>query len=413
MARGRVGTDSGARPIEAMDAFRRILSLASLERTRALLRNRRARLLVIAIALAYVLLSMLIGQMLTFPGFTGPFFATVQWTGSPWWDFPELFVFNAGVALDLLLLPTVTMVLVSAGVGIGATAALFTAVPRLRDGPQAAGREAATSSAAGASAAITGLATMGACCCTTCASAAGVAVVAAASGTNIALLLSQTWYLDLFQLVVVGLALMAQERSLRLPAEYCRVPPRMDRGFVLGSALRIALLLAGITWSLAMFVEWVEVSPVTAGPALWYHWIVEHQLLALAAVAAGMFPKEAAAWIRGVYVRTEGWALRALLVVGGVTWAIGVPPPLSGSGLGGFVNELLGILGAPASWGAVAPDVAFGPALLFHWAFQHLLLGAFALLLAVLPRVALAPLLRTVEGGPTEPTSAPAAPIEA
>lgn len=406
MARGRVGPDSGADPIEAMEAVRRVLSLATLQRTRGLLRSRRARLLTAAIAIGYLFVSMLVGEMLTFPGFASPFFVTVQWTGSPWWDFPELFVYNAGVALDLLFLPTVTMILVSAGVGIGATAALFTLFPRLRATSQRTDRAAATTSGAGASAAITGLATMGACCCTTCVGAAGVAVVAAASGTNVALLLGQTWYLDLFQLVVVGLALLAQERALRLPAVYCGVAPRVDRGFVLGSILRISLLVAGITWSLAMFVEWVETPPFAAGAALWYHWIVEHQLLSLAAVAAGMFPKETAAWIRRGYGRAEGWALRSLLLVGGITWAIGVPPPVSGSGLGGFVNELVGFLGTSSTWGAVAGDVGLGPALLFHWLFQHLLLGLFAIALALVPSAILAPMLRTVEG-PDVRASAP------
>ncbi len=406
MAQGRVAPDPGARPIEAMEAVRHILSLATLQRTRALLRSRRARLLAAAIALVFVFVSMLIGQMLTFPGFASPFFASVQWTGSPWWDFPDLFIYNGGVALDLLLLPTITMILVSAGVGTGFTAALFTAFPRLRAQPQGSGRGTATTSTAGAGAAITGLATLGACCCTTCASAAGVAVVAAASGTNVALLLGQTWYLDLFQLVVVGLALLALERSLRLPAGYCRVAPRVDGGFVLGSLLRIGLLVAGITWSLAMFVEWVEIAPLAAGPALWYHWIVEHQLLSVAAVAAGMFPKESEAWIRRVYARAEGWALRLVLLVGGITWGIGVPPPLSGAGLAGLVNEILAVLGASAAWGAVTPDVGLGPALLFHWVFQHLLLGAFAMALAVAPRAALGPLRRTVDGEERDAPSA-------
>ncbi len=367
-----------------------------LQRTRALLRSRRARILAGAIAVLYVLVSMLVGEMLTFPGFASPFFVTVQWTGSPWWDFPELFLYNGGVALDLLLLPTVTMVLVSAGVGIGAAAALLTVFPRLQGRSETDGRGAAPTSAAGASAAITGVATLGACCCTTCVSAAGVAVVAAASGTNVALLLGQTWYLDLFQLVVVGLALLAQERSLRLPASYCRVAPRVDRAFVFGSLLRIGLLVAGITWSLAMFVEWVETPPLEAGPALWYHWIVEHQLLSITAVAAGMFPKDMAAWIREAYGRAEGRVLRGLLLIGGITWGIGVPAPLSGLGLGGLVNELAGFLAAPTAWGAVVPEAGLGPMLLFHLVFQHLLLGAFALLLAMVPGSALSPLLRTV-----------------
>ncbi len=410
MAIRRVASATGDRSVEAMDALRRVLTLAPLNRTRALLRNRRARLLAVLVALGYALLSMLIGQMLTFPGFSGPLFVSVQGHGSPWWDFPELFVFDAGVALDLLFLPTLTMVLVSAGVGLGATAALFSAVPRLR-GPEArSGRDAAAASAAGASAAITGLATMGACCCTACVGAAGVAVVAAASGTDAGLLLQQSWYLDLFQLVVVGIALLAQERALRAPSDACRVPPRMDRGFVLGSLFRVALLVAGITWSLAMFVEWVETPPLAATPAVWYHWIVEHQLLALLAVAAGMFPKETAAWLRRAYDAVGGWGLRALLLVGGLTWGLWVPPALTGLGLGGLVNEMLGILGAPAAWGAVTPDVGLGPALAFHWIFQHLLLAAFAILVAVAPRTVLRPLLATVEGEASPIPAAPTAP---
>ena len=395
--------------MEAQETLGRILSLASLQRTRALLANRRARLLATSIAALYMFLSMVIGQMLTFLGFSGPFFATVQWIGNPWWDFPELFVFSNGVALDLLLLPTVSMVLVSAGVGIGATAALVSVWPVLRGRSKERAREAATASTAGASAAVTGLATMGACCCSSCAGAAGVEVVAAASGTNLFLLLGQNWYLDLFQLVVLGVALMAQERAFRLPADACRVRPKVDARFVLGALLRVGLLVASITWSLAMFVEWVETPPLAAGPALWYHWIVEHQLLSVVAFAAAMFPREMAAWIRKAYARAGAWPFRVLLLVGGVTWGIGVPPALTGLGLGGFLNELLGVLGAPATWGAIAPDTV-GAALVFHWAFQHLLLSAFAIALAVRPRLAMAPLLRTVEGAapgaPPEPSPA-------
>ncbi|HYM39385.1 MAG TPA: hypothetical protein VEY12_04465 [Thermoplasmata archaeon] len=394
---GRFGVPGG-RAIRAVETLGRIVSLTSLRRTRALLSTRRTRALALGIGLAFLLLSMLIGQMLTFPDLPGSAMVSVQLSGNPWWDFPELFVFTPGVALDLLFLPTLTMALVSAGVGIGGTAALVTAIPRLRESPVDGTRNKATPTAAGAGAAITGLATMGACCCTTCAGALGVAVVAAASGTDIALLLRENWYLDVFQLVVVGVALLAQERALRIPADSCPTPPRLDRGFVAGSVLRVALLVAGITWSLAMFVEWVDVPPGSAGPGLWYHWIFEHQLLALAAIAAGMFPKESLAWLRRATRGMEGWILRGALVVAGVTWGLWVPPTLTGLGLGGLINEVLGVLGASVSTGAIAPDSFFGPALLFHWIFQHALLAGFAVALAVNPNVALRPLLRTVQG---------------
>jgi hypothetical protein len=373
--------------------------LASLSRTRALIRGRKARLLVIGIVIAYLLTSMFIGQMLTFPAVQGPFFIDLHFGGSPWWDFPELFVFGSGVALDLLFLPTVTMVLVSLAVGIGATAAVVTVLPALR-AESASRRTAATTSAAGAGAAITGLATIGACCCTSCAGAIGVAVVAAASGTDMAVLLRENWYIDLFQLVVVGIALLAQERALRLPADYCPIPPKTDRRFVLGSLLRIGLLVAGITWSLAMFVEWIDLTPLTASAATWYHWIFEHQFLSAIAIAAGMFPKEFAGWIERTYRSSAGSPLRAVLLFAGVTWGIWVPQAFTNLGLGGLVNEIFGFLGFTPFLGSISPDAAIGAPLLFHWGFQHVLLAAFAIIVAVRPHLATAPLLRTVEGPP-------------
>jgi hypothetical protein len=350
--------------------------------------------------------SMIVGEMLVFPPVQAPSFVSVTWKGSPWWDFPEVFVFSPGIALDLLFLPTLTMVLVSIGVGIGGTAAILTMIPSVAERWSRSRRSAATTSASGASAAIAGLATLGACCCTSCAGVAGVAVVAAASGTNIAVLLRESWYLNLFQLAVVGIALLAQERTLRLPAEYCPVPPKIDARFVLGTALRIALLIAGITWSLAMFVEWIDEPPLAASAATWYHWIFEHQLLSLTAIAAGMFPKEMSAWIRRAYRSKGGWPLRAALLVAGVTWGIWVPPALTGIGLGGLLNEMLGVLGAPNAWGAIPPDAALGAPLLFHWIFQHAILASTAIVMALSPRLAFAPLLRTVEG----PASPPAMP---
>ena len=389
-----------------LDTIRRIGALASLRRTRALLRSRKAHLLVAGIAVSYLLASMVIGEMIVFPPVQGRFFVDVHVTGNPWWDFPELFVFSSGFALDLLFLPTVTMVLVSIGVGMGATAAILTTIPSIAERWSPTRRSTATASASGASAAIAGLATLGACCCTSCAGVAGVAVVAAASGTNIAVLLRESWYLDLFQLAVVGVALLAQERALRLPSEYCPVPPKVDRAFLVGTALRIALLIAGITWSLAMFVEWIDEPPLAASATTWYHWIFEHQLLSLTAIATGLFPKEVSAWIRRVYRSPEGWPLRIALLVAGVTWGLWVPPALTGVGLGGLINEVLGVLGMPATWGTVPPDAAVGAPLLFHWVFQHALLASLSIAVAIHPRVAFAPLLRTVEGPPA-PTVRP------
>ncbi len=377
--------------------LQRLLSLASLAQTRALLRESRARGWAFDLALLYAIVSMMLGGMLDLSPVHHDLALQVVSAGNPWWDYPWVYLVAPGVFLTLPLLPTLAMLLVSAGVGIGGTSALLLLVPRLRARGRTTGTPGGVRASAAAAPAITGLATMGACCCTSCASAAGVAVVAAASGADLATILQSNWYVSLFQLVVVGLCLLATERALRGSAASCPSPRANDRKFILGTILRVCLLLAGITWSLAMFVEWGETSPAAAGAATWYHWIVEHQLLSLTAVIAGMFPGEFDSWARRAGLRPGALALRVGWLVGGITWGVGVPAPLVQLGLGGFLNELLGVLGAPASWGAIPPDAALGPALYFHWALQHLLLGGFAILLAVSPRLAFTP-LRWTEG---------------
>lgn len=386
----------------AAEGLRRFLSLLSLSETRALLRSRRARGWAFDIALIYAILSMMLGGMLDLSPVHHDVAIQLVWSGNPWWDYPWLFLVAPGVFLELPLVPTIAMVLVSAGVGMGSVSALLLLVPRFRAPKRDDGAPVTPSPSAAAAPAITGLATLGACCCTSCASVGGVAVVAAASGADLVTILQSNWYVSLFQVGVVGFCLVAAERVLRVPADRCPTPAAKDRRFLLGTLLRLSLLLAGITWSLAMFVEWGETSPLTASAATWYHWIFEHQLLALTAVVAGMFPSELASFVRRMFARPVGLALRVGLVVAGVTWGVGVPPLQAGMGLGGFLNELLGVLGAPAAWGAIAPDAALGPALYFHWAFQHLLLGAFAIVLALRPARALAPLRWTWEAARME-----------
>ncbi len=378
-----------------VSGFGKLTSLASLSRTRALLRARSARGWAFDIALLYAILSMTLGGMLDLSPVHHDLAAQVVFGGSPWWDYPWVDLVAPGMFLTLPFIPFVAMLIVSAGVGMGGAAALVLLVPRMCAGHATEGTASTVRASAAAAPAITGLATMGACCCTSCAGAAGVAVVAAASGADLATILQSNWYVSLFQVGVVGFCLVASERALRTAPEACPPPPVNHRNFVLGTLLRVSLLLAGITWSLAMFVEWGEVSPASASAATWYHWIFEHQLLALTAIAAGMFPQEFATWVRRAARRLDGVALRVGLLAAGITWGIGVPPELAELGLGGFLNEVLGVLGVPSSWGAIPPDATLGPALLFHWAFQHLLLGGFAILLATAPLPALLPLLWT------------------
>ncbi len=61
------------------------------------------------------------------------------------------------------------------------------------------------------------LVTLGACCSTTAAATAGLGVIAQASGTSIDELLANNWYIGVFQILVLWIALIAQEQlDLRL-----------------------------------------------------------------------------------------------------------------------------------------------------------------------------------------------------
>ena len=60
-------------------------------------------------------------------------------------------------------------------------------------------------------------------------------------------------------------------------------------------------------------------------------------------------------------------------------------------GVEGWGNELLSVAGAPTWWGAVAPVFPPGLALGLRWGVQYLLLGGFALAVALGPRAAMSP----------------------
>lgn len=375
-----------------------ILSIGTLRETRSYLRGRWAYATVTIVALGVAIVSLTVGGMLELFPTQGAYTAEVIWWGAPsaWWYYPEVLIVQPWGILQLPFLPTVAMILVSVGAGIGAAVALRVARASLRPATSLERRPAAAGVAAGGGAGIVSIATVGACCCTTCATAGGLAAAAVVSGTSVAGLLGAEWYLPLFQLFLVYLALLAQEGALRQARTACAKPPALGRRFLLGAALRLSLLLAGATWSVSMFIEWGSVSPLTAPPSLWYHWVVEHQLLSLAAIAAALFPRG----VSGLLLRSSrgptGRAVRIALAIGAVSWGAWVPSPLVAAGLGGFLNELFGVLGLPSALGAAAIGAPAGASLYFHWVFQHLLLAAFALIVAAAPEKAARPLLWTV-----------------
>jgi len=275
------------------------LGRLTLARSRALLRTRVGVLMVAFVAILYGFLSLLLGQMLVL-GRTD--FRSVQVTvlngqgAAAWWNYPALIVTAPGGVLVLPFLATITMVVVSLGVGIGMSVGLVLAYRLLRRNRTGSARPAAVGSISGLTPAMIALVTLGACCSTTAAATAGIGVVAQASGATIPDLLANTWYLNLFQVGVLWIALVAQEQLLSV---YGRVlggatadgsvsdPVPLDARFAAGAALRVALLAGGVTWGLATIAEWTTPNPPMATPALAFQWLAQHALLGAFATGPG------------------------------------------------------------------------------------------------------------------------------
>ncbi len=367
---------------------RTVVDYLTLPHLRAIVRPYRNY--AIYVGIVYALLVMFTGEMVLFGSWNGGWTLIVYTWGTPWWsgawwNFPAFVITGPGVFLQFPMLTTVTMLVSIVGVSLGTVVAAvairswWALRTASRNPPSQLG-----TAASGVVPAIAGVSALGACCCITCVGPGVVSVVAGLSSVGTNQILDNEWYISVFQIVIIGVSLLVQEYTVRQTERGCSLAP-IDRRFAGSLLLRLGLLVAGITWSLAMFVEWGEINPLTAGPSLWYHWIFEHQLLASAAMAAGFLPRESYALFRRLFRGFRSNLVRAAMVVAAITWGVGVPPSLTSMGLGGFLNELLGYFGAPAAWGAIPPDLPLGPALYFHWAFQHLLLSGFALTLAFWP----------------------------
>ena len=360
-------------------------------------------------AVVYALGSMVLGSMLLLTHLTPPYYAEVLWSGgAPAWNYPGLLIVQPWGVVTLPFFATIAMVLVSIGVGIGMSVAVLLGIALVRNRRARAGQPAAVGSVAGLTPAMIALVTLGACCSTTAAATAGVGLVGQVSGTSTDNLLLNNWFLGVFQIAVVWIALLAQELLLRVygglfglaaisgaPEPLRIVPPRTDRVAVLGGLLRVGLLVGGVTWSLAMLAEWTTTGPSNASAIVWFSWVVQHQLLAVMAILAALFPR----WLTVVFARgahpVSAAALRGSLLVAGLSLAIGVPPPLSDSGAAGLGNQVWALIAGSGAWGASGPASGLGPGLYFTWTVQFLLLGGFAIALAISPGKALSPLLRS------------------
>lgn len=391
------------------------ISILTLSETRRFIRQSHARMMVVFFAILYALGSMVLGGMLIVTRVPGGYTSEVLWgnaLGSGAWNYPGYLLVAPWGVLSLPFLATWAMILVSVGVGIGVSVALLIAARLLRDRKLAAAQPGSVSAVAGLTPAMIALVTLGACCSTTAAATAGVGLVAQSSGSTLNNLLINNWYLDLFQITVIGISLFAQEMILEIygglfglaradgavTAGAVAPPPLTARSIGAG-AFRAVLLMSGVTWSLAMFAQWTTVSPGTAGAALWFQWIFEHQLLAFLAVAVALFPTAVTRVL--CRVPASPWTLtcRAALLVAGLSLAVWVPPLIATGGAPGFLNEVFATLGLPAAWGSVAPVFSPGLSLYLRWGFQYLLLGGFAVLVAVAPARVLRPLRWTTAAG--------------
>lgn len=378
------------------------LQLLTLHEVREYLRRSHGIGLAVFISVAYALGSMVLGGMLTFARFPGGYSFLLLWgnaLGLQPWNYPGLLIEAPWGFIELPFFATIAMILVSAGVGLGMAVAIILGVRLIRDRKGSAGRPAATGTIAGLTPAMIALVTLGACCSTTAAATAGVGLVAQASGTSTSNLLLNNWFLGAFQIVVVYVALIAQELLLRVYGSLfatndpgfaaSSAPARaLDRRALATAALRAVLLAAGVTWVLTVLADWTTVNPSSASAALWFNWTVEHWLLGGLAILAALAPRTVRQWARSAASTSSGLILRAVLLVG--AWTLGgwVPPPLAGAGVEGFGNELLGALGGPSSFGAVTPAFAWGSTLFLRWTFQYLLLAGFAATVSVTPNSA-------------------------
>ena len=380
-------------------------------------------MMVVFFAILYALGSMVLGGMLILARVQGGYTTEVLWgnaLGTGAWNYPGFLLVAPWGILSLPFLATWSMIFVSIGVGIGIAVAILITVRLIRDGRRRAVQPGGVGAVAGLTPAMIALVTLGACCSTTAAATAGVGLVAQASGSTLDNLLINNWYLDVFQVVIIGVALLAQEVLLEIygglfglapvtnEGAPVALPPRLSPRTIAVGALRGALLVAGVTWSLAMLAEWTTTSPSSGSAVLWFQWLFQHQWLGILAVAVALFPAATSrAFLRG---DSLAWGLRIGSLVAGASLAIGTPPTVALAGAPGFVNELLAVLGAPPAWGAVSPVFPVTLSLYLRWGFQYLLLGGFALAAGVAPRRSFAGLEFTRPSEPMRARDVPTAP---
>ena len=397
------------------------LSLLTFREVRGFIRRSHCIAMTVFFGLLYAIGSMVLGSMLVFTRVPGPSSLSVIWSpGSDpqTWNFPAL-VFTAPWGyVSLPFLATWVTILVSVGVAMGTSTAILLVVALVKRRREGTSGPSVLGSAAGLTPAMLALVTLGACCGTTAAATAGIGVVAQITGTTTANLLYNNWFLGVFQVAVVWIALFAQELLLRVYGDLIGIarttdladriayqPPRLDRRFAVGCVMRAGLLIAGVSWSLAMLVAWTTTPVGSASASVWASWLLQYELLGILAIVAALFPRGLGRALTAGGRWGWAWWVRGVLLLSGLSLAIGTPAPLPGWGFEGLLNEVAYVTIGPSAW-AAAPVFGPGLALFLRWGGQYLLLGGFAIALALAPERTLRPIRWTV--GTLAPSSVPA-----
>ena len=412
MARGSMPLSRGAA---------RAWSLLAVRRTRTLLVGRHYRALVGLIGLAYAFGAMVFGGMLYFPTHplrTGWSFYVFPSGPGPSWAYPMILVGSPYFQFGLPIISGILVTLSAAGVGLGMSLAVFLSMRLVRSRRAGSLRSTTVGTAFGLTPAIVALVTLGACCSTTAAATAGISLAAQASGTNAAEALAHGWYLGVFQVVVLYVALVAQEQLLSIygllfgsaplgpsPLETENpAPSHLNGRWALSATLRLVLVVAGLTWSLSVLTDWSALSFGNMRAAAWFGWTLQHLVPGALAVLVALFPAGVLEFWRRLAAGGRVLALRAVLVGSALALLTWMPAPLASGGAAALGNELLGFWGFPSNWGAVAPPALGLFALSLRWAFQFALLGIVAIAMGISPEASLRLFLQSSALKRTEPT---------
>jgi hypothetical protein len=351
---------------------------------------------------------MVFGGMLYFPPApvrTGWFFYVYPSGPGASWTYPAILAGGPYFLVDLPMVSGILMTLTAAGVGLGMALGVLLGIRLIRRRKDGLLGPVAVGSGAGFTPVMIALVTLGACCSTTAAATAGISLAAQSSGISPSAALAHAWYLGVFQVVVVYVALIAQEQLVRVyglllgrstartasPGDGARVTTLLGWRGVGSATLRIGLVVAGLTWSLSMLADWFTTPPGRASASAWLGWTFQHQVPGILAILAFWSKHPTGRWVLGI---------RGILIASGLALLTWLPASMSQSGAAALGNELLGFWRFPATWGAVAPPALGLVGLSLRWTFQFGLLGVLALAMGIAPETTLRPFLRSSAARP-------------